>query len=93
MKSILGRVTNHVYVIPPNASLIVQQGILTLQPRQQTGGAQRQSLAEDLHECAIGVVLSGTATDGTVGLEAIKAEGGLTFAQAAGLLYRCFLGS
>jgi len=53
-----------------------------LQPRQMTGGAQRsidqffQSLAEDQHERAIGVVLSGTATDGTLGLEAIKAEGG-----------------
>ena len=102
LTEILGRVTampvsevandqtvlpNHVYVIPPNASLIIQQGVLTLQPRQQTGGAQRsidhffQSLAEDLHERAIGVVLSGTASDGTVGLEAIKAEGGLTFAQ------------
>ena len=102
LTEILGRVTampvsevandqavlpNHVYVIPPNASLIIQQGVLTLQPRRQTGGAQRsidrffQSLAEDLHERAIGVVLSGTATDGTVGLEAIKGEGGLTFAQ------------
>jgi two-component system CheB/CheR fusion protein len=102
LTEILGRVTampvrevandqailpNHVYVIPPNASLSIQQGVLALQPRQQTGGAQRsidhffQSLAEDQHERAIGVVLSGTASDGTVGLEAIKAEGGLTFVQ------------
>ena len=78
---------NHVYVIPPNAGLAIQQGVLMIQPRQQTGGAQRsidhffQSLAEDQHERAIGVVLSGTATDGTLGLEAIKAEGGITFAQ------------
>src|SRR5207245_786194 len=40
-----------------------------------------QSLAQDQHERAIGVVLSGTASDGTLGTEAIKAEGGITFAQ------------
>ncbi|HSQ05693.1 MAG TPA: CheR family methyltransferase, partial [Burkholderiales bacterium] len=40
-----------------------------------------ESLAEDQRERAIGVILSGTATDGTLGLEAIKAEGGITFAQ------------
>ncbi len=80
---------NHVYVIPPNASLVLRQGVLTLQPRRQIGGAQRsiddffQSLAQDQGERAIGVVLSGTATDGTLGLEAIKAEGGITFAQDA----------
>ena len=38
-------------------------------------------LAQDQRERAIGVILSGTATDGTLGLEAIKAEGGITFAQ------------
>ena len=78
---------NHVYVIPPNAGLVIQQGVLMIQPRQQTGVAHRsidhffRSLAEDQHERAIGVVLSGTATDGTLGLEAIKEEGGITFAQ------------
>lgn len=40
-----------------------------------------ESLAEDQRERAIGVILSGAGTDGTVGLEAIKAEGGITFAQ------------
>jgi two-component system CheB/CheR fusion protein len=40
-----------------------------------------ESLAQDQRERAIGVILSGTATDGTLGLEAIKAEGGITFAQ------------
>jgi two-component system CheB/CheR fusion protein len=78
---------NHVYVIPPNAGLVIQQGVLMIQPRQQTGVAHRsidhffRSLAQDQHERAIGVVLSGTATDGTLGLEAIKEEGGITFAQ------------
>ena len=42
-----------------------------------------RALAEDQRHQAIGVVLSGTATDGTLGLEAIKAEGGITFAQDA----------
>jgi two-component system CheB/CheR fusion protein len=78
---------NHVYVIPPNTNLSIAQGVLKLQPRQETGGAHRsidfffESLAHDQRERAIGVILSGTATDGTLGLEAIKAEGGITFAQ------------
>ena len=78
---------NHIYVIPPNTSLAIAQGVLKLSARPQTGGAHRsidfflESLAEDQHERAIGVILSGTATDGTLGLEAIKAEGGITFAQ------------
>src|SRR6185503_6534766 len=78
---------NHVYVIPPNTSMAIANGSLKLQPRLETSGAHRsidfflESLAEDQRERAIGVILSGTATDGTVGLEAIKAEGGITFAQ------------
>jgi len=78
---------DHVYVIPPNATMVIAKGRLTLQPRPQTGRAQRavdaffESLAQDQRERAIGVILSGTASDGTLGLEAIKAEGGITFAQ------------
>ncbi len=78
---------NHVYVIPPDANLTIEQGVLKLQPRQRTRRPHRpidtffESMAQDQRECAIGVVLSGTATDGTLGLEAIKAEGGITFAQ------------
>jgi two-component system CheB/CheR fusion protein len=61
--------------------------VLTLPPRPKTRAPHRsidfflEALAADQHELAIGVILSGTATDGTVGLEAIKAEGGITFAQ------------
>ncbi|HSC46053.1 MAG TPA: chemotaxis protein CheB, partial [Candidatus Acidoferrum sp.] len=79
--------SNHVYVIPPNTNLGITQGVLKLRPRQQTRAPARsidsffESLAQDQRECAIGVILSGTASDGTVGLEAIKAEGGITFAQ------------
>jgi two-component system, chemotaxis family, CheB/CheR fusion protein len=79
---------DHVYVIPRNASMAIEGGALRLRPRQEGRGGRRpidtflQSLAEDQNTRAIGVILSGTATDGTLGLEAIKAEGGITFAQA-----------
>src|SRR6516164_2411715 len=78
---------NHVYVIPPGTNLVISGGVLQLSPRTETRGQHRpidaffRSLAEDQGHKAIGVILSGTATDGTLGLEAIKAEGGITFAQ------------
>jgi two-component system CheB/CheR fusion protein len=78
---------NHVYVIPSNAGMTISGGVLRLAAR--TEGARKNlriddffySLAEDLKSAAIGVILSGTASDGTRGLETIKAEGGITFAQ------------
>ncbi len=78
---------NQVYVIPKNTHLRIDGGLLRLSPRPKTKAPHRaidsffESLAEDQRERAVGVVLSGTATDGTLGLEAIKAEGGITFAQ------------
>jgi two-component system CheB/CheR fusion protein len=78
---------DHIYVIPPNTSLAIVQGVLKLQPREPTRAPTHsidsffESLAQDQSDRAIGVILSGTATDGTAGLEAIKAEGGITFAQ------------
>src|SRR5256886_2251845 len=78
---------NHVYVIPPNVDMIISQGILLLTPRTETRGHHMpidrflRSLAEDKGSNAIGVILSGTASDGTLGLTAIKAVGGITFAQ------------
>lgn len=78
---------NHVYVIPPDRSMIIDQGVLKLLQRE--GGMHRpidlffRALADDRGHQAIGVVLSGTATDGTLGMEAIKGEGGITFAQDA----------
>src|SRR6185295_11704967 len=84
---------NHVYVIPRNTSLRIDRGVLKLQPRSRARGVQRpidsflESLAENCGDRAIGVVLSGTGMDGTVGLEAIKAEGGITFAQDASARY------
>ena len=78
---------NHVYVIPPGRDMCVTHGVLELVPRSQARGPHHpidqfmRSLAEDQAHFAIGVILSGTANDGTLGLEDIKAEGGLTFAQ------------
>src|SRR5712692_5632215 len=78
---------NHVYVIPPGVTLGIERGILRLSPRKEARGQHRpiddflNSLAHDQGHLAIGVILSGSATDGTLGLESIKAEGGITFAQ------------
>lgn len=79
---------NHVYVIPPGRSMVIVNGTLQLLPREGHGLHRPidqffRALAEDLGHQAIGVVLSGTASDGTLGLQAIKAEGGITFAQDA----------
>src|SRR6266542_6134647 len=75
---------NRVYVIPPGKSMVISHGVLKLLPRKKARVPIDyffRSLAEDHGRKAIGVVLSGTATDGTLGLEEIKAEGGITFAQ------------
>jgi two-component system, chemotaxis family, CheB/CheR fusion protein len=78
---------NHVYVIPPDKNMDIVRGVLKLRPRPASRAPFRpinvflESLAHDQRDYAIGVILSGTATDGTLGLEAIKGEGGITFAQ------------
>jgi two-component system CheB/CheR fusion protein len=78
---------DHVYVMPPNTDMTISDGVLGLRPRTEVRGHHMpvdhffHSLAEDQKENAIGVILSGTASDGAFGLRAIKAEGGITFAQ------------
>lgn len=78
---------NHVYVIPPNCNLTITDSRLHIsdlnRPRitNATIDLFFRSLAESQGSNAIGVVLSGTGSDGTVGLTAIKGEGGITFAQ------------
>jgi len=78
---------NHVYVMAPNTDMTLSQGALTLLPRTEVGGQHLSidtffsSLAESRAAQGIGVILSGTAADGTLGLQAIKAAGGMTFAQ------------
>ncbi|MDO9074615.1 MAG: chemotaxis protein CheB [Rubrivivax sp.] len=77
-----------VYVIPPNQELTVQGGALQLGPAAKPRGQRLaidllfSSLARDQGERAIGVVLSGMGADGSVGLQAIKSQGGLTLVQA-----------
>jgi len=77
---------NHVYVIPPGCNLGISNGVLHIVPRPAGGHNMPidsffRALAADRGRHAIGVVLSGTASDGTLGLQAIKAAGGVTFAQ------------
>jgi two-component system CheB/CheR fusion protein len=80
---------NRIYVIPPNTELTVAKGILHLARRRKNGTHLPvdhffESLARDLGNRAIGVVLSGNAHDGTEGLKQIKAAGGITFSQEPG---------
>jgi len=78
---------NHVYVIPPNASLTIEGNHLFLAEPTASRGFRKTvdeffiSLASDRAERAACVVLSGTGSDGTLGLRAIKEHGGLTLAQ------------
>jgi two-component system CheB/CheR fusion protein len=77
---------NNVYVIPPNTFMSLVDGHLKLGPRSLLGTNLTvdfflTALASVYKNNAIGVILSGTASDGTLGLKAIKAEGGITFAQ------------
>ena len=78
---------DHIYVTPPNVKLALKSGAFCLTPRAEHAGSGMtvdffmKSLAEEQGNRAIGVVLSGTASDGTLGLAAIKAQGGITFAQ------------
>ena len=78
---------NHLYVIPPNTSMRISQGRLTLRPRGETLGPPMpiddllHSLAEDQGANAIGVILSGSGSDGALAMQTIKGEGGITFAQ------------
>jgi len=76
-----------VYVIPPNTELTVAGGVLHLTHPAQPRGMRLpidvlfSSLARDQGERAVGVVLSGMGSDGAVGLQAMKSQGGLTLAQ------------
>jgi len=78
---------NHFYVIPPNSNLGVLHGVLQLMPRGDEPGQHLpidfflRTLAREMSNRAIGVILSGSASDGVLGLKEIKAAGGITFAQ------------
>jgi two-component system CheB/CheR fusion protein len=76
---------NTVYVQPPNKCVVIKDGSFKLVRRTRRLNVAIdqffESLAEACGSRAIGVVLSGSGSDGTAGLRAIKAAGGLTFAQ------------
>ncbi len=80
-------VANHVYVLPPNRDMAIFHGVLQLSVPDKPRGLRMpidaflRSLAEDQGEMAVGVILSGTGTDGTLGLRAILGGGGVTLVQ------------
>ncbi|MBA3873057.1 MAG: PAS domain-containing protein [Anaerolineae bacterium] len=81
---------NHVYVIPPNAMLVLfNEKLQLLQPTEGTKIRLPidyffRSLANEMQDRAIGIVLSGTGSDGTLGLKAIKEAGGMMMVQEPG---------
>lgn len=84
---------NNMYVIPSNKGIEVTDGHVKLIPRSTTAAAISidvlfSSLAETHKENVIGVVLSGSANDGTRGLKEIKLAGGITFAQDESAKYQ-----
>lgn len=75
-----------VYVIPPNKNITLKDGKVQLSPRTRDGlnlpvDKFFTSLANVKKQNAIGVILSGTGSDGTQGMKAIREAGGITFAQ------------
>lgn len=79
---------NHVYVIPPNAQVEMRGDQLRLLPRPTDRSQYTpvdtffSSMADTLRSRAIAVVLSGTASDGALGIRDVKAAGGITLAQS-----------
>ncbi len=79
---------NNIYVIPPNRDMAIFNGKLQLdmpgEPRSQRLPIDMfmRSLADERGESAIGIILSGTGTDGTLGLRAIIGAGGISLVQS-----------
>jgi chemotaxis methyl-accepting protein methylase len=77
-----------VYVIPPNNDLSILHGVLHLLAPAAPRGLRLpidfffRALAADQRSRSIGVILSGMGSDGTLGLQAIKEQGGAVFVQA-----------
>lgn len=78
---------NCIYIIPPNRDMAILNGMLQLLEPSSPHGQRLpidfffHSLAQDQHKRAIAIVLSGTGSDGSKGIAAIKAEGGIVIAQ------------
>lgn len=79
---------DHVYVIPPNKYLSLSNATLKLSDPVERRGMRMaidfflRSLAADMQEKAIGIILSGTGSDGTQGIKAIKENGGMVMVQS-----------
>ncbi len=78
---------NHVYVIPPNKQLALEEGSLRLLEAQQAPGRRVtidlffRTLAQAYGQRAVCIILSGTDSDGVIGLKHVRAQGGVTIAQ------------
>ena len=78
---------DHLYVIAPNTTLTLGGGVLRLRSRDPAERPHRPidaffcSLAQQRGSNAIGIILSGSGSDGAKGIQAIKQAGGITFAQ------------
>ena len=78
---------NVVLVLPADQSITVSDGVLSLSPRLESAGLHHpvdvflRSLAMDQKSLAIAVILSGSGSDGVLGVRAVKDEGGIVFAQ------------
>lgn len=78
---------NHVYTVPPNTYPSIEKGVLRLAAPTQQHGPRLPidhffaSLGEDQRERAIGIVLSGSGSDGALGVKSIGANGGIVLAQ------------
>ena len=103
MPELLGRITampveqvkdqtpvrpDHVYVIPPNATLTIEAGVLRVRPPDEDRAVRMPidslfySLAEDQGTNAVCILFSGSGSDGTLGLRAVKEHGGMAMAQS-----------
>jgi two-component system, chemotaxis family, CheB/CheR fusion protein len=86
--------SNNIYVIPQDSYMSILDGHLTLSPRKNKDGLFLpidfffKNLASIYQNKAIGILLSGTGSDGTDGFKEIKAEGGITFAQDSSATFK-----
>ncbi|MBL6992093.1 MAG: PAS domain-containing protein [Bacteriovoracaceae bacterium] len=90
VEQVMGSMTvvpNHVYIIPPNKEMAISDGTLQLLNISMPRGVSLpidvflRSLAQDMGPWSIGIILSGTGTDGTLGIRAIKGEAGMVMSQ------------
>ncbi len=78
---------DHIYIIPPNKDLGILDGKLQLMEPIEPHGLRMpinyflSSLSQDQQDKSVGIILSGFGTDGSIGIKAIKANGGICIAQ------------